>query len=72
MSRFVGRRRPELVVRVPLEGRIRVELRAETYADERRLRAWLRRQPQVIQSCGSHISDALDQLDEADVRGEAA
>jgi len=60
------RRRPRLVVVLPLEEAGRIFLEAETLEDEVRLRVWLRRStaferlPEILQ----RLLDDLDQIDE--------
>jgi hypothetical protein len=66
------RRAPQLVVRVPLEGRAETRIEAGTFEDEQRLRLWLGRSPHTLVqvACGLlELQNAL--LDERD-ESEAA
>lgn len=59
------RRPPELVVRVPLEGAGRIVIAADTFEDELRLRAWLRRS-RALDDLAVVLVRLLDELDERD------
>jgi hypothetical protein len=65
-----GRRPPRLCIDLELEQPGIVALLAETYEDELRLRAWLRRSPQ-FRRLPELIERLLADLDDAD-RREAA
>jgi hypothetical protein len=64
------RRAPQLVVRVPLEGRAETRVEAETLEDEMRLRCWLGRSPHTLVhvACGllELQNELLDERDESE------
>lgn len=57
------RRRPRLVIVIPLESRGAIRLHADTYEDELRLRMWLRRS-NVLAQLPAVLARLLDELDE--------
>jgi hypothetical protein len=57
------RQRPELIVRVPLEGEGRIILAADTLEDGLRLRSWLRRCGR-LDDLAAVLIRLLDDLDE--------
>lgn len=62
------RRRPELLVVVPLEGVPELFVYSETYEDEQRLRIWLRvtRAPEVLAWIVLRLIEELDGLDDTE------
>lgn len=63
----VVKRRPALVIRVPLEENVgALYIDAESFDDEIRLRTWLRRTSafSAIRRQIDHLLDGLDELDE--------
>jgi hypothetical protein len=62
-----SRRRPELLVVVPLEGVPSLFVYSETYEDEARLRIWLRvsRTPEVLAWIVLQLLDELDETERA-------
>jgi hypothetical protein len=68
----VVKRRPALVIRVPLEENVgALYIDAESFDDEIRLRTWLRR-TSAFSAIRRQIDSLLDELDEDDREGEAA
>jgi hypothetical protein len=61
----VTRRRPELIVRLPLEGKGLVFLAADSLEDELRLRSWLRRCGR-LDELAAFLERLLDELDDYD------
>ena len=61
------RREPRLVIVTPLEGHGRIVLDCDTYEDELRLRAWLRRSRsfELLPEILVRLLDDLDRIDAA-------
>lgn len=62
------RRQPRFVVVVPIEGRPRLYVIADSREDELRLRGWLRRAA-VFRQLPQLVDQLLDNLDERDGNG---
>jgi hypothetical protein len=64
------RRRPELIVRVPLEGHGRITFDADSHENELRLRRWIRHS-HVLEALPDLVAQLLDDLDRHDRRDAA-
>lgn len=63
-----GRSEPRLVVEIPFEARGRVQIVADSFEDELRMRRWLRQALGRRGSLTTAIATWLDELDETDQR----
>ena len=68
---FRARRRPELLIAVPLEGWPRVSWHTESVEDEQRLRLWLQRSPGLTE-LHHYLAGLIDFLDDEAPRERGA
>jgi hypothetical protein len=67
-SETAGRRRPEctprLIVEIPIEGKARLRIEADSYEDEVRFRLWLRRALARRESLSESLGNWLDLIEQ--------